>query len=62
MTARNTKVLDPYTVVNLGVGFPLNERWFVRLRLENLMDERYVDLRDFPVPGREFSLRTSYDF
>ncbi|OHE65394.1 MAG: hypothetical protein A2Z99_03605 [Treponema sp. GWB1_62_6] len=62
ITARNTKALEGYQVIGLGAGTPLGKRWFVRLRLENLLDARYVDLRDYPVPGREFSIRTSYEF
>lgn len=62
ITAANTKALDGAAVVNLGAGVPLGKKLSFKARLENLTDVVYVDLRDYPVPGREFSVRLDYDF
>lgn len=62
VTAQNTKFLDPALVFNLGAGAPLGERWKIVGRVENLLDAVYYDLRDYPVPGREFSVKVTYEY
>jgi len=62
ITAANTKALDDALVFNAGLGMPLGTHWKFLARLDNLFDVVYVDLRNYPVPGREFSVRVNYDF
>ncbi|MFA6506312.1 MAG: TonB-dependent receptor [Treponemataceae bacterium] len=62
ITAQNTKALDPSLVFNLGVGLKLGKNGKFIGRLENIFDQIYFDLRDYPVPGRQFSVRTSYEW
>lgn len=62
ITSGNTKALDPYLVCGLGAGLSVGKNWRFVGRLENIFDQVYYDLRDYPVPGREFSLRMSYEW
>lgn len=61
VTARNTKSLDGAVVFGLAAGWTF-AGFRLAARLDNLLDARYVDLRDHPVPGREFSVRIDYAF
>ncbi len=62
ITAANTKALDPALVFNLGAGLAFGERWKLVGRLENVFDVVYYDLENYPVPGREFSVRLGYEW
>lgn len=53
ITAANTKSLPAYDVTDLNLKLYMNENWEAGLKVKNLFDEKFVDVFDFPVPGRK---------
>jgi vitamin B12 transporter len=47
----NNIVLDPYTLVNVNGSFYLSEQAEIFARIDNLLDERYEEIRGFGVVG-----------
>ncbi len=54
--------LDPYTLVNIGVGYAITDSAEAYLRLENLTDEDYQTAAGFNSPGRTvmFGVQASF--
>ena len=62
ITAQNTKYLDPYLVVDGTCTFYLKEKIYLIFTVKNLLGTRYVDIREFPVPGREGGIKLGVQF
>ncbi len=63
ITAQNTKWLDPFTKYDAQIGI---ERSLWRdlsigivLEVRNIFDKRYQLVADYPLPGREWNIKTS---
>jgi len=55
VTAQNTLWLDPYLAVDLSVGYTIpGSSVALRGRVNNLLDQEFVETRFYPNPGREF--------
>lgn len=54
--------MPDYTLYNLTVSYRLNSDLSLRLLLNNLTDEDYQVYTDYPMPGREISLKVDYLF
>lgn len=52
-TAANTKFLPSYFVLNATGRFRIGEYLTVILTVKNLLNLEYIDIREFPIPGRE---------
>ena len=52
-TASNTKYLPAYFVLNATGRIRLGEYFTVSLIIKNLLNQEYIDIREFPIPGRE---------
>ena len=55
ITAQNTKFLPSYFVIDSTLTIALTNRFTVTLSAKNLLSTPYVDVREYPVPGREIS-------
>jgi outer membrane cobalamin receptor len=62
-TAQNTKWLDPFMKHDVQLGI---ERRLINtvnigivLEIRNILDEKYQQVADYPLPGREWSIKTS---
>jgi outer membrane cobalamin receptor len=54
VTAQNTRWLDPYLAVDLAAGYTLpGTTVTLRGRVNNLLDQQFVETRFYPNPGRE---------
>lgn len=62
LTAANTKWLDPYLVGDLEMGRQINRNIDISLRLINILNRQYRDIREFPVPGRRWELSGRLNF
>ncbi|MBI9103902.1 MAG: TonB-dependent receptor [Spirochaetales bacterium] len=60
ITARNTKSLDPYFVLDLTGNYQINEEWNLLLSIRNLLNVEYVDMREYPVPGIDLTLEAGF--
>jgi vitamin B12 transporter len=52
--AANTKNLPGYGVWNLAAKKDLMDGWSVQMRLENLLDKSYQEIKDVATPGRQW--------
>jgi outer membrane cobalamin receptor len=52
-TASNTKYLPAYFVLNTTGRARLGEYVTVSLIIKNLLNQEYIDIREYPIPGRE---------
>lgn len=48
----NTKTLDDYFVVNTTISKEIGERYELFLKVNNLLDEKYQTIKDYPMPKR----------
>lgn len=48
----NTKTLDDYFVVNTTISKEIGKRYELFLKVNNLFDEKYQTIRDYPMPQR----------
>ncbi len=48
----NTQRLAGYGIFNLNGEYTVNKHWFLKFRLENLLDKEYQTARFFNMPGR----------
>jgi len=55
-TAQNTKYLPSYFVLDASVNLAVREGWKLTVIGRNLLDAEYVDIREYPVPGRELGI------
>lgn len=53
VTAANTKYLPAYFVLDMSGRLAIGKTVTVEAFIRNILDERYTDLREYPVPGRE---------
>jgi outer membrane receptor protein involved in Fe transport len=56
ITAQNTKFLPSYFVLDSAITVSLTSQFTVTLSGKNLLNTAYVDVREYPVPGRELSV------
>lgn len=54
----NTKTINGYFLVNASAIFRLGSRGSVILSGQNVLNVRFVDLHEYPVPGVSFNLET----
>ena len=52
--AANLKRLPGYGVWNLAAKKDLKDGWSVQMRLENLFDKSYQEIKDVATPGRQW--------
>ena len=50
-----------YRVFGLGGSWRLKDRWTLRMRIDNALDEGYETLIGFPGPKRSFRVGLAYD-
>jgi outer membrane receptor protein involved in Fe transport len=62
LTAANTKYLPAYLVHNLNARVTFWRHWYLGLQVNNILDEYYVDLREYPIPGREITVSSGVRF
>lgn len=62
ITAQNTKYLPAYFVLDATVIVRVFDRLDLTLSVKNVLDAEYVDVREYPVPGREITGSASYRF
>ncbi len=62
LTAANTKWLDAYLVGDLELETRVSGGITVFSRLINILNKRYLDIREFPVPGRRWEIGCLVDF
>lgn len=62
LTAANTKWLNSYLVGDLEIETRVNRNLSISLRLINILNRQYRDIREFPVPGRRLELSCMIDF
>lgn len=62
ITAQNTKYLPSAFLLNATVRATLWKHVTLIGSLKNIFDVSYVDVREYPVPGREFTLSVSVHF
>jgi len=55
ITAQNTKFLPSYFILDSALKVSVTSQFAVTLAVKNLLDTSYVDIREYPVPGREIS-------
>jgi vitamin B12 transporter len=56
ITAQNTKYLPAYFVLDGTAGVSMFDFFKLNFSVKNILGTEYVDLREFPVPGREYVL------
>ncbi|HUV06281.1 MAG TPA: TonB-dependent receptor [Spirochaetia bacterium] len=56
ITAQNTKYLPSYFVLDTTLNLQILENFTMKLTVKNLLGEEYVDIREFPIPGREIGV------
>jgi len=62
ITAQNTKYLPSYFVLDAAGRLRLTKYLALTASARNILDESYVDVREYPVPGREFSFSGTFTF
>ncbi len=62
ITAQNTKYLEGYFILDLNVNAQIRENWYVNMAVKNLLNQSYVDIQDYPVPGVEFYVGTGWNY
>jgi vitamin B12 transporter len=45
---------DGYTKVDLALSYAASRRYKLHLKIQNLLDERYEEVKGYPAPGRTF--------
>ena len=53
--------LSSYVLADLTGTYRINDRWTLRGRVENLLDERYETAADFRTAGRGLYVTASYE-
>ena len=56
LTARNTKISEPYHLMNLSTRFILSPLFTLQLRLDNMLNEQYISPNESPVPGTQLQV------
>lgn len=54
--------LEPYTLIGAKVQAKLIDHLMLALSIENMTDTEYEILKDYPMPGRTFFSKLSYEF
>ena len=62
ITAQNTKYLPSYFVLDASGRYNLTKELSFTAVCRNILDTSYVDVREYPVPGREMSISGKYSF
>lgn len=62
ITAQNTKYLPSVFLLDATLRFTLWEHLAIAWSVKNIFDESYVDVREYPVPGREFTISATISF
>ncbi len=62
MTAQNTKYLPSYFVLDCTLRIQLGDHFYIIAAGKNLLGTAYIDVREYPVPGRELSISGGFQF
>ncbi len=62
LTAHNTKYLDSYFTHNINIGYEISKNFSISLIIRNLFNSYYIDIREYPIPGRELMFRIGVEF
>ncbi len=62
ITAANTKWFDPYMVTDIAATVAVDQNLEFFISANNIFNIAYIDLREYPVPGIEFSAEMRYAF
>jgi len=62
ITAANTKSISSFVVYDVISQVDLTSAISVSAGVRNLTDREYVEVDEFPIPGREYELKFSYRF
>ncbi|MBU1078108.1 MAG: TonB-dependent receptor [Spirochaetes bacterium] len=62
ITAHNLKYLDSYFSHDLNMGIYLYDNYEISLHIKNILDKEYIDIREYPIPGREIMLKMGVRF
>ena len=62
INAANTKYLGDYFLLHFSGGVEFKNGIRFRFSIRNIMDTPYIHIREYPVPGREFSVESGYRF
>ncbi len=62
ITAQNTKYLPSYFLLDAVLRISLWSRLTLTGAVKNILGVSYVDVREYPVPGREFSVSAEVSF
>ncbi|GEM_PF-2558353 len=60
-TAQNTAFISDYISQDITCGIQVWRRGKLQGIVRNIFDTQYVDVRGYPVPGREFEIRMAVD-
>ena len=58
--AQNTDFLPSSFILDMSAGISLPHGWEIRMTVKNLADASYIDLEDYPVPGRWIQISVHY--
>lgn len=61
-TGAQTKALDAYTLMDLGVNYQLNDQVGILAKITNLADKNYQQVVDYPGAERGYSVTLDYKF
>jgi len=62
ITAANTKSINSYLVYDFAAHADVTDSISVKGIVRNLTNREYVEVNEFPVPGREYEIKFSYTF
>ena len=60
ITARNTESLDSYFVLDGTVNWQMSPGWHLLCSVKNILNQEYVDMQEYPIPGMEMTLEAGY--
>jgi iron complex outermembrane receptor protein len=62
LNSANTKYMPSYFTLNLVIKYNINNNTKIYFSILNILDERYNDLMEYPVPGRELQFKIAIRF
>lgn len=62
VNAQNTKSYPAYLVFDATFNIQLSETWYLIVAIKNLLNDRYIDIREYPIPGTDFFIGSGIAF
>lgn len=62
ITAHNTKYMDSYYTHNINTGIYIWKHYELSLLIKNIFNNEYIDIREYPIPGREIIIKIGVQF